>query len=135
MSFAANRTSGNLVTLTMYQEVTDREPTGRAKSILSLLNGQIAPLVRISLAAEGQRGLRGLSPRLRQTLDAILAGLAEKQIALSLGVSRTTAHEYVGALYRHFDVSSRGELMAYFLRRRPSGSADAEQAATPRPPA
>lgn len=58
----------------------------------------------------------GLSPRLSQTLQRLLAGDSEKQIARHMGVSPHTVHVYVEALYRHFDVSSRGELLARFVR-------------------
>jgi DNA-binding CsgD family transcriptional regulator len=58
----------------------------------------------------------GLSPRHVQTLMRLLAGDSEKQIARHLGVSHHTVHVYVKALYRHFDVSSRGELLARFVR-------------------
>ena len=66
----------------------------------------------------------GLGPRLMQTLDRLLAGDSEKQIALHMGVSPHTVHVYVKGLYRHFDVNSRGELLARFVappqsRRRP----------------
>ena len=59
----------------------------------------------------------GLTPRLRDTLRCLLEGDSEKHAALRLGLSTFTIHEYVKALYRHFHVSSRPELMAYFLRR------------------
>ena len=58
----------------------------------------------------------GLSTRMRQTLQGLLAGEAEKQIANRLNLSRHTVHVYVKALYRHFGVSSRGELLARFVR-------------------
>jgi DNA-binding NarL/FixJ family response regulator len=58
-----------------------------------------------------------LSPRLRQTLDGLLDGESEKQIALRLAVSRHTVHVYVKMLYRCFGVSSRGELLSRFVRR------------------
>ena len=57
-----------------------------------------------------------LSPRMRQTLDRLLAGDSEKQIANRLSVSPHTVHIYVKALYRGFDVCSRGELLARFVR-------------------
>lgn len=57
-----------------------------------------------------------LSRRLRQTLEALLTGDSEKQVAAKLGLSRHTVHIYVKALYRHFAVSSRGELLAKCLR-------------------
>jgi DNA-binding NarL/FixJ family response regulator len=58
----------------------------------------------------------GLSARMRQTLEGLLAGEAEKQIAYRLRLSRHTVHVYVKGLYRHFGVSSRGELLARFVR-------------------
>jgi DNA-binding CsgD family transcriptional regulator len=56
-----------------------------------------------------------LSPRLRQTLDRLLKGKREKQVADELGLSPGTVHGYVHALYRRFRVSSRAELSARFL--------------------
>ena len=67
----------------------------------------------------------GLGPRHVQTLDRLLAGDSEKQIAIHLGVSPHTVHVYVKGLYRHFDVNSRGELLARFVSHhvgRPNGS-------------
>lgn len=58
----------------------------------------------------------GLSPRHVQTLERLLEGDSEKQIAGRLGVSPHTIHVYVKALYRHFEVCSRGELLARFIR-------------------
>lgn len=52
-----------------------------------------------------------LSPRLRQTLSLLAGGLSEKQIALRLGISAHTVHDYVKALHRHFGVSCRSELL------------------------
>jgi DNA-binding CsgD family transcriptional regulator len=61
-----------------------------------------------------------MSPRMRQTLERLLQGNSEKQVARLLGISRPTAHQYVTALYRHFGVTSRSELMAQFV---PHGAA------------
>lgn len=60
--------------------------------------------------------LDGLSPRMRQTLDGLLAGDSEKQIAHKLALSKHTVHVYVKALYKGFGVCSRGELLARFIR-------------------
>jgi DNA-binding CsgD family transcriptional regulator len=57
-----------------------------------------------------------LSPRLRQTLDFLLAGDTERQVAGRMGISIHTVHDYVKALYLHFGVSSRGELMARWIQ-------------------
>ncbi|MEO6437032.1 MAG: LuxR C-terminal-related transcriptional regulator [Tepidisphaeraceae bacterium] len=53
-----------------------------------------------------------LPPRLSQTLDGILQGESEKQIAFHLGLSTHTVHNYIRALHRRFNVSSRAELIA-----------------------
>lgn len=58
----------------------------------------------------------GLSPRMRQTLEALIAGDSEKQIAIKLHVSQHTVHVYVKQLYKRFGANSRGELLARFIR-------------------
>lgn len=58
-----------------------------------------------------------LPPRLRQTLDHLLAGDSEKQVAAKLNLSPHTVHIYVKSLYKHYQVSSRGELLAKCLLR------------------
>jgi DNA-binding NarL/FixJ family response regulator len=59
-----------------------------------------------------------LSPRLRETLDCLLAGASAKDVARDLGVSVHTAREYVQSLYRRFDVTTQAELMAKLSGRR-----------------
>jgi DNA-binding CsgD family transcriptional regulator len=59
-----------------------------------------------------------LPPRVRQTLDCLLEGDSEKQVAARLGLSRHTVHQYVTDLYRRLGVSSRAELLALCLRHR-----------------
>ena len=122
LSYATNRQTGTQIMLCASQDQDDPAPTPRSRAILALLNRQLTPLVGTVLATRRQIGKHGLSPRLRQTLDGLLAGEAEKQIAAQLGISRATVHEYVGALYRHFGVEGRAELMAYFLRRQPAAA-------------
>ncbi|MGD1276556.1 MAG: LuxR C-terminal-related transcriptional regulator [Tepidisphaeraceae bacterium] len=57
-----------------------------------------------------------LSPRQRQTLELLLAGNAEKQIASRLAISRHTVHVYVKSLYKRFGVCSRAELLARWVQ-------------------
>lgn len=64
------------------------------------------------------RAAVSLSPRMRQTLERLLAGDSEKEVAARLGLSRHTVHVYVKTLYRRFDVCSRGELFARFVNGR-----------------
>jgi DNA-binding CsgD family transcriptional regulator len=61
-----------------------------------------------------------LPPRLSQTLDELLRGKSEKEIALRLELSRHTIHNYVKALHHRFGVSSRGELLARAGKERES---------------
>jgi DNA-binding CsgD family transcriptional regulator len=56
-----------------------------------------------------------LSPRVRQTLDRLLQGDSEKQVARRLKLSAHTVHVYVKTLYRKMNVNSRGELLAKFV--------------------
>jgi DNA-binding CsgD family transcriptional regulator len=58
-----------------------------------------------------------LSRRERQTLELLLSGDAEKQIATQLSISRHTVHVYVKSLYKRFGVNSRSELLAKWVRR------------------
>ena len=53
-----------------------------------------------------------LSPRLKQTLELLLAGDGVKQIAQSLDLSPHTIGDYVKALYQKFEVRTRGELLS-----------------------
>jgi DNA-binding CsgD family transcriptional regulator len=67
----------------------------------------------------GQPGVAAgvaLAPRMRQTLDRLVEGDSERQIALKLKISQHTVHVYVKKLYKRFGVSSRGELLARFVR-------------------
>lgn len=57
-----------------------------------------------------------LSPRQRQTLQCLLAGDSEKEVANKLQISRHTVHIYVKELYKRYQVSSRSELLAKCLR-------------------
>jgi DNA-binding CsgD family transcriptional regulator len=92
----------------------------REVAILKLLHDEIAPLVGVRLTTEEHFSRDGLSRRLRETLSLLLEGHSEKQVASKLKLASRTVHDYVTMLYRHFNVSSRAELLAYFVRRRPA---------------
>ena len=53
-----------------------------------------------------------LSLRLQQVLYFLLEGYSEKQVASRLEISPHTVHQYVKDLYRRFQATSRGELLA-----------------------
>jgi DNA-binding CsgD family transcriptional regulator len=58
-----------------------------------------------------------LPARERETLEQLLLGQSEKQVAYQLGRSRHTVHSYVKRLYRRLGVSSRAELLALFVEK------------------
>jgi DNA-binding CsgD family transcriptional regulator len=91
----------------------------REVALLKLLHDEIAPLVGVRLTTEEHLSRDGLSKRLRETLSLLLEGYSEKQAASELKLATRTVHDYVTMLYQHFEVSSRAELLAYFIRRRP----------------
>lgn len=91
----------------------------REVALLKLIHDEIAPLVGMRLATEEHLCRDGLSKRLRETLELLLEGMSEKEVAREMELSVKTVHEYVGMIYKHFQVNSRGELMAYFIRRAP----------------
>jgi len=57
----------------------------------------------------------GLSKRMKDTLQHLLAGDSEKEVAAKLGLSQHTVHIHVKNLYKHLGVCSRAELMAKCL--------------------
>jgi DNA-binding CsgD family transcriptional regulator len=85
--------------------------------LIQLLHDELAPLIGRQLAAAHELGPRDLSPRKREVLECLLQGDADKCIALRLGISTATVSEYVTDVFRHFNVSSRAQLSATFLRR------------------
>jgi DNA-binding NarL/FixJ family response regulator len=58
-----------------------------------------------------------LSPRMRETMNHLLKGDSEKQIASRLRLSRHTIHCYIKQIYRRYNVSSKGELFADWVKR------------------
>ena len=97
----------------------DEPISPRQITLLGILAEEITPLLGTRLSISGQLSKQGLTPRQRQTLDLLLDGLSEKQVANRLHLSKATIHDYIVQLHRHFDVSSRSELLSYFVKRKP----------------
>jgi DNA-binding CsgD family transcriptional regulator len=51
----------------------------------------------------------------RRVLHSLLTGVAERLIALRLGLAPPTTHNHITTIYRKFGVNSRAELMALWL--------------------
>lgn len=98
------------------REKGQRPFSGREVLLLNTLHRELAPLIGRQLAGGNEPSPAGLAPRHRKVLEALLDGDSEKQIARRLGYSQSTVHEYIKAIYRHFRVESRAELMARWIR-------------------
>jgi DNA-binding CsgD family transcriptional regulator len=92
-----------------------RRFTARDRALLDLFHREMGWLYRADLPATWPDAA-GLPPRQRQILRLLLSGLGEKQIATRLDLSRNTVHHHVKALYRHFHVTTRSELLARWVR-------------------
>lgn len=85
--------------------------------LLRLIHVELGRLWRREALRQARDPKNDLPPRMKQTLDELLAGGSEKQIAAKLGISPHTVHNYVKALHQRFEVSSRGELLAKLGRQ------------------
>jgi DNA-binding CsgD family transcriptional regulator len=94
----------------------DRRPfITHERTLLHLIHSEMSWVYETDLLL-ATHGAATLSPRQRQTLEYLLAGHSEKQIAARMRLSPNTVHHHVKALYRHFGVSSRSELLAKWVR-------------------
>jgi DNA-binding CsgD family transcriptional regulator len=109
--------TGTLTVIHLNRSHRDRDFSPREQELLGFFHQELAPLVGRALVSVSEPSPAELSPRLRQTLAFLLEGDSEKQVASRLGLSVATTHQYVTALYKRFGVRSRGQLMAYALRR------------------
>jgi DNA-binding CsgD family transcriptional regulator len=95
-----------------YRAKNDRPFDERDRDLLHLFHGECDHLLRAPAAAVDEQLVARLSPRERQTLDLLLAGLADKEIADRLGISPHTVNQYTKSIYRRFGVRSRAALLA-----------------------
>ena len=109
--------AGPTYLVTSMRARSDRPFDERAGRLVGRLLVELTPHLGRTMWLTTQPHLGGLSPRRRQVLDCLLEGDGEKQVARRLGLHQATVHDHVKAIYLHFGVSSRPELMAVFLRR------------------
>ena len=88
----------------------------RERRIVHWFHHELAALIGRQLASASEPTAAGLAPRLQKTLQCLLEGDTEKQVASRLGLTRQTTHQYVKTIYRHFDVHSRAALAARWQR-------------------
>ncbi|SRR6266508_3540043 len=108
---------GAISVICVVRALGERDFTSREQRLLNFFHVEIGPLIGRALVSATEPSPVKLSPRLQQTLACLLEGDSEKQVADRLGLSHDTTHQYVTALYRHFGVGSRAQLMAYVLKR------------------
>ena len=80
--------------------------------LVRLFHVELGRLWRTDALRKAADAQSALPPRLVQTLEGLLQGSSEKQIAYQLGLSQHTVHHYVHALHQRFEVASRAELLA-----------------------
>jgi DNA-binding CsgD family transcriptional regulator len=91
--------------------------TNHDRQLLDILQHGLDWLYRAEESAHAKLNrASALSPRLRQTLELLLAGRTERQVAQKMNLSIHTVHDYVKALYAHFGVSSRNELLTRWMQ-------------------
>jgi len=107
---------GQFCCITLFRAPGEPHFGRRDTNFLRTLHRELAPMIGRQLAAANEPSALQLSPQRRQVLGCLLEGDGEKQVAARLGLTRQTVHQYVKAIYRHFRVSSRAELMARWIR-------------------
>lgn len=103
--------------ITLWRAAGEPEFTPRDRALVRETYAALAPLIGGPLACPAEPSPSALPPRVRQVLRCLLEGDGDKQIAARLGLTRHTVNQYAKALFRHFGVQSRAELLARWVRR------------------
>jgi DNA-binding CsgD family transcriptional regulator len=117
ISICPTNIPGRCTTLWLHKGVGSRDFTTREQGIVSLVHMTINQEIGTYLAAADEPTLNSLTNRRIEVLKHLINGDSEKQIAFQLGIGKATIHDHVLAIYRHYQVSSRGELLAKFIGR------------------
>jgi len=127
---------GRHLRMGIQREIRDRPFTNREVQLVNVFHENLRQLyalpkpVGFNLSA---LPMPDLPPRLQPVLSQLLQGDGEKQIAVKLGLSRHTVHEYVKTIYKRLGVSSRGELLARFVPSDFAAAQHSKYAVTPLP--
>jgi DNA-binding CsgD family transcriptional regulator len=125
---------GAIAAILLARGLGERDFSPGEVRLLKFFHEEFGRLIGRQLVSATESSPDKLSPRLRQTLACLIEGDSEKQVAARLGLSPTTVHEYVTALYRRFGVHSRGELLAHVMRRSGRGEWSCALRAVPSSP-
>ena len=113
--WSALRPDGSCVCMEFCKSASDGGFTARDEAILRVLSPELLeqmhpPEVEREVATTPE--LVQLPPRQREVLASLLSGSSVKEIACELGISPYTVNDYIKAIYRRYNVCSRGELLA-----------------------
>ena len=117
ISICPTNIPGRCTTLWLHKGVGSKDFTDREQGIVSLIHMIINEEIGTYLAAADEPKISSLTKRRLEVLAQLIKGDSEKQIAYNLGITRGTIHDHVLSIYRHFEVNSRGELLAKFIGR------------------
>lgn len=117
MSVRATDIPGRSLSIWVHRGVGEKGFTECERAQICIVHDIISHELGGFLARADEPRLATLTARQRQVLARLLRGDAEKQIAFEFDLGRATVHDHVLALYRHFGVSSRGELLSRFVGR------------------
>ena len=94
-----------------------RDFSRRHRAVAAEAERMVMPLLGGPLAYYTDPSPAELPPRMREVLACLLEGDSDKQAARRLRMSPYTVNQYVKAIYTHFAVNSRPELLARWIRR------------------
>lgn len=107
--------NGQKLVICVHRPLNSPAFSRREMTLAKLLMQEVSVSLGSRLTAVSTPGIMRLSRRKRQVLLHLLQGESEKQIAARLAVSRYTVHEYITAIYKHYRVSDRAELLSRFI--------------------
>ena len=116
IAWIAVRPDGGCECIEFCKAMGQGEFTARDEAILRVLATELLAQPAQPQASEndGQTApaTMNLPRRQREVLTALLQGSSVKEIAAELGISPYTVNDYIKAIYRRYQVCSRGELLA-----------------------
>jgi DNA-binding NarL/FixJ family response regulator len=102
----------------LLRATVERDFSGRHRLLVREAYTVIAPLIGGALAHFAEPSPGELPPRVRDVLRCLLEGDSDKQAAVRLGISKYTVNQHAKAIFRHFRVTTRSELLARWVRSR-----------------
>jgi DNA-binding CsgD family transcriptional regulator len=111
------RSDGTTNVLTLQRAWGEQPFSERDRVMLHLFHQELSPLIGGVLATIDVPGVRGLPPRVGQTLQLLLHGMSYKEIAGRLHIKQETVSEYIAQLKMRFSVRTTPELLSAYLGR------------------